>query len=93
MAEKKKIVQKQNASTYTIRDVLKITDDVFQLYKEKEYNPGAFVHGLVFALEVAQKSYHIPPQQIAEIKRDCHRYVNELAHIKKQEESSSSAPK
>jgi hypothetical protein len=58
--------------------VFKITDDLFQLSKDKEYPLGAFVHGLIFALEFAQQSYRIPPQQLAEIKRDCRRYVDEI---------------
>jgi hypothetical protein len=69
---------KQPHSSYTMNEVFKITDDLFTLSKEREYPLGAFVHGLIFALEFAQQSYHIPPQQIAEIKRDCRRYVDEL---------------
>lgn len=69
---------KQPKSTYTMNEVFKITDDLFALSKEREYPLGAFVHGLIFALEFAQQSYHIPPQQLAEIKRDCRRYVNEI---------------
>jgi len=59
-------------------DVFKVTDDLFQLSKEKAYHPGAFVHGLVFALELTQESYRIPAQQMAEIKRDCRRTVHEI---------------
>jgi len=69
---------KSPGSSYNMNEVFKITDDLFQLSKEKEYPLGAFVHGLVFALEFAQQSYHIPPQQLAEIKRDCRRYVDEI---------------
>lgn len=69
---------KSPGSPYTISEVFKITDDLFQLSKEKEYPLGAFVHGLIFALEFAQQSYRIPPQQLAEIKRDCRRYVDEI---------------
>jgi hypothetical protein len=69
---------KSPGSTYTMTEVFKITDDLFQLSKEKEYPLGAFVHGLIFALEFAQQSYRIPPQQLAEIKRDCRRYVDEI---------------
>jgi len=65
-------------SSYTMTDVFKVTDDLFQLSKQKEYHPGAFVHGLVFALELTQQSYHIPLQQLAEIKRDCRRTVHEI---------------
>ena len=63
---------------YTIEDAMKITDDIFKLSKEKKYKPGAFVHGLIFALELTQKSYKIPQQQIAQIKRGCRKYFNEL---------------
>jgi hypothetical protein len=78
--EPKKQEQKKSASSssYTMTDVFKVTDDLFQLSKEKEYHPGAFVHGLVFALELTQESYHIPAQQLAEIKRDCRRTVHEI---------------
>jgi len=69
---------KSPGSSYTMNEVFEITDDLFQLSKEKEYPLGAFVHGLIFALEFAQQSYRIPPQQLAEIKRDCRRYVDEI---------------
>lgn len=71
-------VSKSPRSSYTINEVFKITDDLFALSKEREYPLGAFIHGLIFALEFAQQSYHIPPQQLAEIKRDCRRYVDEI---------------
>ncbi len=68
----------QSRSSYTMNEVFKITDDLFTLSKEREYPLGAFIHGLIFALEFAQQSYRIPPQQLAEIKRDCRRYVDEI---------------
>ena len=70
--------QKTPQSSYSMNEVFKITDDLFTLSKEREYPLGAFVHGLIFALEFASQSYHIPPQQLAEIKRDCRRYVDEI---------------
>lgn len=88
MVEKKKTTPKTEPlkndapktprTSYTINEVFKITDDLFTLSKEREYPLGAFVHGLIFALEFAQQSYRIPPQQLAEIKRDCRRYVDEI---------------
>ena len=77
MAHKKKINQEKKSLPYTIEDALKITDDIFKLSKERKYNVGAFVHGLVFALEYVQVSYNVPQQQIATIKRDCRRYFKE----------------
>ena len=82
---------KSPGSSYTMNEVFKITDDLFQLSKEKEYHLGAFVHGLIFALEFAQQSYRIPPQQLAEIKRDCRRYVDEI--VRKNALKSLSEPK
>jgi hypothetical protein len=75
---------KKPQSSYTMSEVFKITDDLFQLSKDKEYPLGAFVHGMIFALEFAQQSYHIPPQQLAEIKRDCRRYVDEIVRSNSQ---------
>ncbi len=83
MAHKKKMNQKKESLPYKIEDAMKITDEIFKLNKEKEYNVGAFVHGLIFALEYTQFSYNIPQQQIAGIKRDCRRYFEEMDNIKK----------
>ena len=83
MAHKKKMNQKKESLPYKVEDAMKITDEIFKLSKEKEYNVGAFVHGLIFALEYAQSSYNIPQQQIAGIKRDCRRYFKETNTIKK----------
>ena len=86
MAHKRKPEKEASSSSaYTIKDALNVADDVFKLNKEKEYNLGAFIHGLVFALEYAQYSYKIPPQQIANIKRDCRKYFKEIDNVKKVE--------
>ena len=59
---------------YTVEDAIKVADEIFKLSKDKNYNLGAFVHGLIFALEYAQFSFNIPQQQVATIKRDCRKY-------------------
>jgi len=86
MAHKKKVNEKQKSAPYTVEDAMKITDDIFNLSKEKNYNLGAFVHGLVFTLEYAQFSYKIPQQQIAIIKRDCRRYLDAITEAKNQKD-------
>ena len=82
MAHKKKNVENAGSPLYTMKDAMQIADDVFNLSKEKKYNLGAFIHGLVFALEYAQFLFKIPPQQIATIKRDCRKYFKEIENIK-----------
>ena len=59
---------------YNVEDAIKVADEIFKLSKDKKYNLGAFVHGLIFALEYAQFSFNIPQQQVATIKRDCRKY-------------------
>ena len=83
MAHKMKQEKKLESSGYTVGDALKIADDIFNLSKEKKYNLGAFIHGLIFAIEYAQFSYKIPQQQLAIIKRDCRKYFKEIENIKK----------
>lgn len=73
--------QNQTKKTYTYEDAMKVVDDIFQLSKEKNYHPGAFVHGLVFALEATQQTYQIPAKQIAEVKRSARRYLQELETV------------
>ena len=83
MAHKKKTNQNAGSKSYTIGDAIKVADDVFKLSKDKKYNLGAFVHGLVFALEYAQYSYKIPQQQMAIIRRDCRKYFKDIENINK----------
>jgi hypothetical protein len=83
MAHKKKTNKKAPSTPYTVGDAIKIADDIFKLSKEKKYNLGAFVHGMIFAIEYAQHSYKIPQQQMALIKRDCHKYFKEIDNVNK----------
>lgn len=73
----KKETETKKPSVYTMKDVIKITDDIFKLSQEKKYNLGVFIHGLIFASEYIQYIYQIPPKQIAEIRRDCRKYFKE----------------
>ena len=83
MAHKKKTNEKAGSPPYKIGHAIKVADDVFKLSKEKEYNLGAFIHGLVFAIEYAQHSYRIPQQQMATIRRDCRKYFKDIENINK----------
>ena len=83
MAHKKKSQKNKESLPYTIQDAMKVADDVFKLSREKKYHIGAFVHGLVFALEFAQQSYNIPQQQLATVKRDCRKYFKAVTTDKK----------
>ena len=73
----------ETKTSYTIEDAMKITDEIFKLNKDRNYNPGAFIHGLIFALELTQQSYNVSQQQIAQIKRSCRNYFNEIKEYNK----------
>ena len=81
MAHKKNDTPQKGSVPYKIEDAMKIADEILKIGKEKKYNLGAFVHGMIFALEYAQYSFKIPQQQIAGIKRDCRKYFKELENI------------
>jgi hypothetical protein len=83
MAHKRKKDEKNKTTSYTIEDALKVADDVFKLSKNNKYNSGAFIHGLVFALEYVQLNYRIPPQQLADIRRGCRKYFKESENLQK----------
>jgi hypothetical protein len=82
MPELSETENKNSNNSYTIEDAMKITDKIFKLSKENNYNPGAFVHGLIFALELTQQTYKIPQQQLAQIKRGCRKYFNNIKNYK-----------
>ena len=71
----------QNASSYTMDDAMQVTDAILKLTDENKYKVGAFVHGMILAEEYAQMMYHIPQQQIAQIRRDCRNYIRELMEL------------
>lgn len=89
MAENESSSKQTNAkkeNAYSFDDAMKVADDIFSLQKDKEYHPGAFVHGLIFALEATQQSYQIPPQQLAQVKRGVRKYIQQMNNaLKKQE--------
>ena len=84
MTDDQKNSQDTGSTSYKIEDAIKVADDIFKLSKEKKYNLGAFIHGLIFALEYAENSYRIPQQQLAIIKRECRKYFKEINNFNKQ---------
>jgi hypothetical protein len=68
----------KKATPYSVEDAIKIADEIMKLGKDKKYNLGAFIHGLIFAQEYAIYSHKVPQQQIAIIKRDCRKYFKNI---------------
>jgi len=83
MVKNKNTDSNKRSSSYTVEDAIKVADDIFKLGQEKKYNLGAFIHGLILALEYTEISYKIPQQQLASIKRECRKYFNEIGNINK----------
>lgn len=83
MIENKNSSKNKVSSSYTVEDAIKVADEIFKLSREKKYNLGAFIHGLILALEYAEISYKIPQQQLALIKRECRKYFKEIGNFGK----------
>lgn len=92
MPEEQSVEPKKGPGRYTIQDAMQVADDVLNLSKEKKYSIGAFVHGQIFALEFTAVAYGIPTQQIAEIKRTCRKYINDLIQLQAQVKAEPHAP-
>ncbi len=75
--EKKPATKQKKEPMYNFDDVMKITEDIFNLCNEKKYHPGAFIHGLILAVEYTQVSFKIPQEQIATIKRECRKFLQQ----------------
>jgi hypothetical protein len=73
----------KGSSSYTVEDAIKIADEIFNLSRERKYDLGAFIHGLILALEYSEISYKIPQQQLALIKRECRKYFKEIGNFNK----------
>jgi len=71
-------MEEKKARSYTVEDAIKVADEIMKLGKDKKYNLGAFIHGLIFAQEYAIYSYKVPQQQIAMIKRDFRKYFKNI---------------
>lgn len=85
MPDEQSAEPKKSERRYTVQDAMQVADDILNLSKEKNYSIGAFVHGQIFALEFTTVVYGIPTQQIAGIKRDCRKYINELIQLQAQQ--------
>jgi hypothetical protein len=83
MDKKENLIGDKKTNSYTMRDAITVADDIYKLTKDKKYKLGAFIHGLIFALEYAQFNYKIPQQQIATIKRDCRKYFTDTERFQK----------
>lgn len=80
--------QEKKPSSYTFEDAMMIADDIFNMQKEKQYHPGAFIHGLVLTLEATQQTYKIPQQQMAEVKRSARQYLKEINDLMTNEQKN-----
>jgi 5-bromo-4-chloroindolyl phosphate hydrolysis protein len=62
---------------YQIDDVLNISQEIFSICKQNNYDLESFMYALLFCVEALQLSYTIPQQELAEIKRKCRKYLKE----------------
>ena len=74
----KKNCVKKNEIKHSIDEVVKASEGILDFCKVNEYDSVLLVYSLIFSLEAITRAYCIPRSDIGEIRRNIHRYMNEI---------------
>jgi len=74
----KKNCVKKDKIKHSIDEVIKASEGILDFCKVNEYDSVLLVYSLIFSLEAITRAYSIPRSYIAEIRRNIHRYMNEI---------------
>jgi len=64
--------------TYSIEDVIKCSDKLLKFCEEEKLDHAVFLHSLIFTSEFMISKLNFVPKQIADIRRQTKKLVNEL---------------
>jgi len=63
---------------YSMEDVFKNVNNLLKTFKEEKLDPAVFLHSLIFASELMIKNYRFVPKDVAEIRRQSRKIVDDL---------------
>jgi len=63
---------------YSMEDVFKNVNNLLNFFKEEKLDPAVFLHSLIFASELMIKNYRFVPKDVAEIRRQSRKIVDDL---------------
>lgn len=71
----------KDVSKYTTEDLLKNVNKLFKFSQEEKIDPAIFLHSLIFASELMIKNYRFVPKDVAEIRRQSKKIVDDLSKM------------
>jgi hypothetical protein len=69
----------QQSTKYTTEDVIKNVNKLLKVAEQEKWNPAVFFHALIFTSEFVMKQYKFVPKEVAEIRRQTKKIIEEIA--------------
>jgi len=71
----------KEVSKYTTEDLIKTVNKLLKFSQDEKIDPSIFLHSLIFISELMIKNYHFVPKDIAEIRRQSKKVVDDLSKM------------
>lgn len=71
-------MKEPNEHPYSTETVMKTVNKLLKLAEQENLHPAVFLHSLIFASELMIMNYQFIPKQIAEIRRQSRKVIEEL---------------
>jgi hypothetical protein len=68
----------KEAHSYSMEDVFTNVNKILKIFKEEKIDPAVFLHSIIFASELMIKNYRFVPKDVAEIRRQSRKIVDDL---------------
>jgi len=67
--------------SYSMEDVFTNTNKILKIFKDEKIDPAVFLHSIIFTSELMIKNYNFVPKDIAEIRRQSRKIVDDLSKM------------
>ena len=67
--------------SYSMEDVFTNVNKILKIFKEEKIDPAVFLHSIIFASELMIKNYRFVPKDVAEIRRQSRKIVDDLSKM------------
>jgi len=67
--------------SYSIEDVFTNVNKFLKIFKDEKIDPAVFLHSIIFTSELMIKNYRFIPKDVAEIRRQSRKMVDNLSKM------------
>jgi len=67
--------------SYSMEDVFANVNKFLKMFKEEKIDPAVFLHSIIFTSELMIKNYRFVPKDVAEIRRQSRKIVDDLSKM------------